>query len=275
MAQRTLGSENTGPLAGDVIISEVHYNPVDPDGDGPLTADTFEYLELHNRSASTVDLSRWRVSGGIDFVFPAGTLIAPGETLVLVPFRTDNADQIRLFQRTYGTDSSVRLLGPYSGQLSNGGELLRLEWADEPPAEQPDFIPWILEDRVDYDDQIPWSITPDGQGDSLARSSAESFGGFASSWTARTPNPGRADLFARQAGDANEDRQFNQLDLVQVLRTQKYGTSQPATWGEGDWSGDGRFDRLDILAALQTGNYLSGPYSAARAADVVFGQIGS
>ena len=77
-----------------------------------------------------------------------------------------------------------------------------------------------------------------------------------------------------QPGDANQDRQFDQLDLVQVLQAGKYLTAEPATWGEGDWNGapggrpgdppagDNRFDQHDIMAALKTAAYLAGPQAA-------------
>jgi hypothetical protein len=77
-----------------------------------------------------------------------------------------------------------------------------------------------------------------------------------------------------QAGDANMDYEFNQLDLVQVQIAAKYLSGAAATWGEGDWNGapggtagsppqgDGFFDQLDIIAALAGGKYLTGPYAA-------------
>jgi len=77
-----------------------------------------------------------------------------------------------------------------------------------------------------------------------------------------------------QAGDADQDWDFDQLDLVQVQIAAKYLTGQPATWGEGDWNGapggmqgsppagDGAFNQLDIIAALNAGTYLTGPYAA-------------
>jgi hypothetical protein len=82
------------------------------------------------------------------------------------------------------------------------------------------------------------------------------------------------ELSALQAGDANQDAQFDQLDIVQVLRRGEYLSGQSATWGDGDWDGapgglpgdppqgDGRFDQLDIVASLRHGLYLSGPYDA-------------
>jgi hypothetical protein len=277
MDQRTFGTENTGPKPGEVIISEVHYHPVDPDGiDGPLDADLFEFVEIYNRSVSAVDLSTWQVDGGIEFPFAQGTLINPGQTLVVVSFAPEDASSAELFRAQYGLSSTVRLVGPFSGQLANNGEPVRLEWADEPPAVQPDFIPWILEDRIDYDDEAPWPETADGLGDALGRIEADNFGRFAESWTPRTPSPGVASFFVRQAGDANEDGSFNQLDLLAILTVQKYNTGQPATWKEGDWNGDGVFDRKDIVAALMTNNYLKGPYAgqAAHRADSVFEEIG-
>ena len=77
-----------------------------------------------------------------------------------------------------------------------------------------------------------------------------------------------------QAGDADRDLDFDQLDLVQVQIAAKYLTGQPATWGEGDWDGapggtqdnpppgNGLFDQLDIIEALTAGVYLTGPYAA-------------
>ncbi len=75
-------------------------------------------------------------------------------------------------------------------------------------------------------------------------------------------------------GDADQDLDFDQLDLVQVQIANKYLTGQAATWGEGDWdaapggepgsppAGDGLFNQLDIIAALNSGVYLTGPYGA-------------
>ena len=75
-------------------------------------------------------------------------------------------------------------------------------------------------------------------------------------------------------GDADEDFDFDQLDLVRVQSAAKYLTGQDATWGDGDWNGegegyrfapvagDGLFDQLDIVAALGDGAYLTGSYES-------------
>ena len=79
---------------------------------------------------------------------------------------------------------------------------------------------------------------------------------------------------ALQAGDADQDLDFDQMDLVQVQIAAKYLSGRDATWGEGDWNaapggvpgsppeGDGVFDQLDVVAALSPNHYLTGPYSA-------------
>jgi hypothetical protein len=85
---------------------------------------------------------------------------------------------------------------------------------------------------------------------------------------------GGGDLAPLEAGDADQDYDFDQLDLVKVQSAAKYLTGQAATWGEGDWNGapggspgnppvgDRRFDQLDIVAAQRAGKYLSGNYAA-------------
>jgi hypothetical protein len=79
-----------------------------------------------------------------------------------------------------------------------------------------------------------------------------------------------------QAGDADQDLDFDQLDLVRVQIAAKYLTGQQASWGEGDWNGapggskgnppagDGLFNQLDIIKALAADVYLKGPYAAVR-----------
>ncbi len=49
--------------------------------------------------------------------------------------------------------------------------------------------------------------------------------------------PGTPTGPALQAGDADQDLENDQLDLVKVQIASKYLTGQPATWGEGDWNG--------------------------------------
>ena len=89
-----------------------------------------------------------------------------------------------------------------------------------------------------------------------------------------------------QAGDANQDLQFDQLDLGLVSQAGKYLTGQAASWAQGDWngapggepgsppSGDGIFDQQDVIAALRTGLYLTGPYAGVGAVPDVGVRVG-
>ena len=88
--------------------------------------------------------------------------------------------------------------------------------------------------------------------------------------------PGYTAVTQLQPGDADQDFDFDQLDLVAVQVAAKYLTGQAATWGEGDWDaapggqlgspplGDGVFNQLDLVAALRENLYLTGPYAARR-----------
>jgi hypothetical protein len=63
-------------------------------------------------------------------------------------------------------------------------------------------------------------------------------------------------------GDVNLDGQFDTLDVVETLQSNKYLTGEIAAWSDGDWNDDFIFDQRDIVAALATGSYLSGSYLA-------------
>jgi hypothetical protein len=77
-----------------------------------------------------------------------------------------------------------------------------------------------------------------------------------------------------QAGDSDQDLDFDQFDLVRVQVAGKYLSGRPASWGEGDWNGapggspgnpprgDGLFNTRDIVAAAQAGFYRRGKYAA-------------
>ena len=192
MVTRTLPGANSGPRVGAVVISEVNYNPG--------TSDNYEFIELANPTGSTVNLWQrylvggqwtdcpWKLEG---FVFPVGTTLAPGEALVVVPFDPANATLLSAFKTRYGlTGSAVRILGGYGAFLNNDGEAVRLHRPDGPPVEEPTFTPYLLEDEVRYDDEVPWPTAPDGGGTSLHRSSTTAWGNAAENWFSAAPTPG-------------------------------------------------------------------------------------
>ena len=223
MQQTTLGTGNASVRVGPLVISELNYNPGAPSEaalaiDPTLTANDLEYVEIHNPTNSPVDLTNWQISGGVDYDFPAGTMIGAGETLVVLSFNptnAGNADQLNAFRAHYGIDESVDLLGGYANRLNDSFEQLVLKRAGTPPADDPTLIPRLEEDAVLYDDLDPWPTAADGTGHSLQRISIADRGDQSSSWTAAAPTPGS--VSSTLPGDFNGDSTVDETDIDLLL----------------------------------------------------------
>ncbi|MBN2473708.1 MAG: lamin tail domain-containing protein [Pirellulales bacterium] len=177
--------QNSGPRVGPVILSEIHYNP------GTLTgADDLEFIEIYNPAGVAQDLTDWQITGGVAYSFAPGTIVAARSTIVVVPFDPADTAKLSAFYDHYGIGASVHLVGGYGGHLSNGGEEVRLLRPDEPPLEEPWFVPRLLEDAIRYDDDPPWPVEADGAGPSLSRTGPDAWGYDPSSWSSLPPTPG-------------------------------------------------------------------------------------
>ncbi|MCI0635509.1 MAG: lamin tail domain-containing protein, partial [Actinobacteria bacterium] len=136
------------PARHDVVFSEIMYHPVkDPDAETRQHCVADEYLELHNRGPSPVDISGWRIADGVDFAFPEGTVLAAGGHVVIYSDET-------AFREAYGEVPGS--IGPYTKELDDGGEALLLVDRGGAPV-----------DYVRYDDSPPWPVNPDGLRGSL------------------------------------------------------------------------------------------------------------
>ena len=190
MTERTFDDANSGPRVGPLVISEVHYNSGEPD-----EIDDLEFVEIYNPTDDPVELTNWRIRKGIDYEFDSGTALGSHKVLVVLSFdpnKMENGDRVTAFRVAHDIweDDSVVLVGGYGGQLENAGEQVQLQRPDEPLPDEQFFIPHLLEDEVEYDDQSPWPMSPNGNGDSLHRREATLWGNDAGSWTAATPTPG-------------------------------------------------------------------------------------
>ncbi len=199
MTAPTPGQPNSGPRVGPVVMSELQYNAGDL-----LAAADLEFIEIYNPTDATVDLTEWRLRGGVDFDFATGARLAARATLVLLPFDPQDAaetDRWTTFCTHYGLDPNVTdgFVGGYLGQLSNGGETVRLQRADEPPPGT-EVIPRLLEDEVAYTDAAPWPTDADGSGNSLTRLGPLLWGNDPSSWSAAAATPGVVPLPAEVTG---------------------------------------------------------------------------
>ncbi len=246
----TFGQANTARWLGDVVISEVHYAPADPDGPRGLNAEDFGFIEIYNRSNQPVDLGDWQLVGSVQMVFAPGLTIEPGDVQLVVSFDPTDVRKASMFRFTHNLASDFPLLGRYRDVLgTEQGEVsLVRTWSDRNAV--------IVADRVSYQNGDPWPTISSAAGQSLTRHDVTRFGDDPSNWRAAAVSAGSVDLVLPLLGDANGDGRFDQLDIVRVLQAAKYGTGQAAAFDEGDWTYDGFFDALDIVMALRTGRYM-------------------
>jgi hypothetical protein len=120
-----------GIYGGDLVISEIMYHPVEGFP---------EFLELLNTGENVIVLDGYTFVKGIDFTFPAGSNILPGNGFVLTNDTT-------AFKNRYGFSA----YGQYNKRLSNSGELLVLK----------NKFNQIV-DSVRYSDTIPWPVAVTG-----------------------------------------------------------------------------------------------------------------
>ncbi|MEZ6101530.1 MAG: lamin tail domain-containing protein [Pirellulaceae bacterium] len=242
----TLGCANAEAFGGEVVISEIQYHAGEPSAiakliDPTITASDLEFIEIHNPSNASVNLGDWRIRGGIDFDFPAGTMLPADKALIVVPFNPlDTSNEIRLiaFRVHYNLDPTTVVLGGYSGQLNNDSERIRLERpvAGSLPKQ------WSAEEIVWYDDVAPWTTEADGTGNSLQRRAPVFYANDPHAWRGQSPTPGVALYTGNVRGDLNGDTLINALDL-DALFTAFSRASQVALW---DLDNSGTLDKGDI-----------------------------
>ncbi|MFC1601062.1 lamin tail domain-containing protein [Candidatus Sumerlaeota bacterium] len=182
----TREAPNGSPL-GDLVIEEFAFHALDDPA--------HEYIKLTNRTAAAIELwtaaGEWRLTGGIDYVFPAGTIVPPGGGLLVVSFDPADAVALAAFEAAYAVDlSGTSLLGPYGGTLSNKGERLALErpqGSDDP--QLPLDVNWVIVDEVIYFYRAPWTTGADGTGLALRRVSLAGSGNDPANWIAAAAEP--------------------------------------------------------------------------------------
>lgn len=114
LATPTPGGRNAPLRADNIVINEIMYNPITDD-------DNDEYVELYNRGSNAVNISGWRFTEGIDFVFPTNTVIAASNYLVVAK------NTARLMSNYAGL---TNIIGNYDGTLRNSGERIVIAMPD-------------------------------------------------------------------------------------------------------------------------------------------------
>ena len=262
MSESTPGRQNSRPWVASVIISEIHTNPVDADGNGDeVEAKDSYFIELYNRSDVSVDLSGWQLDGDTQYTFPSETTIGPGEAIAVTSSTFRDRDVLRKF---FGMAKDTQLLGQLSqGLRESSGHVSLLQPLAIPPDDPVPSLRLTV-DEIRYDSSPPWP-SPDA-GRSFVRTQPGANGALAENWKDDDASPGRVN-FERIIGDVNQDGVFSSQDLVEVFRAGKYNDGIPnnATFEEGDWNLDGDFDDQDIVAAFIAGGYVPDPMPASSA----------
>jgi hypothetical protein len=182
MLALTLGTSNSPPRIGPLVINEVMYHPADGYD---------EFVELVNISGSTVTLydpafptNAWKLSG-LGYTFSNGLSVPAGGYLVL------SSIDPAAFRTKYSVPPAAQVVGPFPGALQDSGERLRLERPDSPDT---NGVPYIVVDEVRYNDKVPWPIGADGSGPSLQRIAPTVYGNEPTNWFASGITPGASNV---------------------------------------------------------------------------------
>ncbi len=152
----------SGPVSGQVLISEIMYNPDSYEGGIGKDADLnqSEWVELYNAGDEAVSLAGFYLQDedGKTEALPESVKIEPGQAIILIPSTQSVGD----FRKAWGKGFDVYKLDGWTGNkdsLSNlanspssTNEILTLRNAKDE-----------VVDEVNYDDEGDWpSDSPDG-----------------------------------------------------------------------------------------------------------------
>ncbi|RLD46541.1 MAG: hypothetical protein DRI86_02845, partial [Bacteroidetes bacterium] len=144
----TMGNEMANPQSisfifnssvASLVIDEIMYNDITDD-------DSLEYFEIVNNSTTAVNIGGYKVTEGVDYTFPANTIIQSYGYLVI-------AKDSALINTTFNITGTHQWT---SGGLKNSGEDIEIQ----------NTVGDVI-DYVDYDDANPWPVEADGDGYAL------------------------------------------------------------------------------------------------------------
>ena len=246
----TPGHPNRGARVGPVVISEIMYAP-EPVGSGAAGE---EFIELRNLSNLPVPLSdptepalTWRLSEAVDLAFPPGLVLPPQGHIVAVSFDPhQDLGRVLAFRQQYHVREDVPLVGPWLGDLDDGGESLCLLRPAQPSSGGSDGVqrPYLLVEQVGYRSSTPWSVDVNGTGLSLGRLSPHTYADNPENWRAMWPSPGAHDSDGDGLPDewelanglspysaAGHDGSTGDPDGNGLPNREAYWTDQPAWFG--------------------------------------------
>lgn len=220
IAPLSYSRERLGPSSRrtGLVISEIMYHPKTRSDLREL-----EFIEIYNGGTIFEDMSGFRIAGGIDYTFPAGTILPAGAFLVLAKVPAD-------VQTVYNLSG---VYGPFTNALKNGSEIVRLY-------DELDHL--LLE--AEYSDGARWPAAADGAGHSLVLARPSYGQADVRAWAASTysgGSPGDVDPVTHSAESNVFINEFlAHTDAPQVDFIELYNHSNTAVDLSGAWLTDDR-----------------------------------
>lgn len=202
--------------AEQIVFTEVMYNPA---GTAP------EFVEVVNLTSNRCDMAQWKLSGGVDYTFPA---FDPGNASahflleyerILLSAATPAATRAAY----PSIPANVRIFGPWTGALNNAGETITLTDAAGTRV-----------CRLTYGDSGKWPVAADGAGHSLVVRNKDRDIDDWRNWRAsdaRGGTPGSADAAATETSTASPELPIGNTVIVTQFN-QNTGAANP---GDTRW----------------------------------------
>lgn len=235
----SLGQRNAYPQVGPVVVSEIMYHP--PDLVGGMDDDLNEFIELQNITSTNVPLAdvnhpanTWRLRDAVDFDFPPGLSLAPGQRALVVPFDPNFYGALKTaLLAKYSIPTNTLILGPWAGKLDNRSDTIELERPDTPNVSfLGTVVPYYVVEKVAYADTAPWPVSADGGGASLQRSEPTLFANDPLNWQAAPPTAGQANPTG-PVMDIDNDGLPDIWELANALDPQTSGDATTDADGDG------------------------------------------
>ncbi len=238
-------------------ITEFMYHPPEPTAEenpnGEFRKGDFEWIELQNVGTTATDLSIYRIARGVTFDFTTADppMLGPGEFAVIV-------NDLPAFEARYGGTEGIRVLGEFTGSLSDRAERVTLTG---------DFDLDVV--SFSYDDD--WFPETDGGGYSLVIRDATadvSTWDDEASWQQSDEllgSPGRGVSVGgsglQRPGDISQDGELQIDDALALLNFYFAGAGVALPCGDGttldasnlallDSDGSGRLNVSDVVHVL-------------------------
>ena len=229
--------------ASQVVFSEVMYNPL---------AGKPEFIEVENLSATPLDMARWQFTEGVTFVLPDFSAGA-SQAHFLKGFERllfSSADDPTTRAAYPGIPAGVRIFGPWTGSLDNGGEGVTLQDKNG-----------VVVATLNYGDSGHWPVQADGAGHSLVLAdnlrAMDDWRVWRAS-TARNGSPGLADPAPAAAGLALNELHFTAASHVDWIELRNNaGTATVSASGLFVASLEDFSDKIALAGSVVPGAVLS------------------